>query len=156
MPASVDELFDVLDDFLMRLMNFAEIDGMEALIELDLSFSQVRLLFLLATSTEPVSIHTIAAGLGLSDAAAGRNVEQMLHLDLVERRESPADRRVKLVTLSPKGQESVTAHITAKRESVKGFAAELTPEQRENLYRAITDVLTRCPGTPHTNQENPS
>ena len=44
----------------MRLMTVAESDGMDALVELDLSFSQARMLFLLAKSGEPMPIHAIA------------------------------------------------------------------------------------------------
>lgn len=125
----------------MRLMTLAESDGMDAMVELDLSFSQARLLFLLAHQGEPMSIHAIATKLGLSDAATGRNVEQLLKLDVVERRESPADRRVKLVSLTPVGEKLSTQHIDCKRESIKAFTANLPEDQRDDLYRALSTIL---------------
>lgn len=149
-----DQLYSALEDFVMRLMNIAESDGMDALVELDLSFSQARTVFLLAKTAEPMSIHAIAAKLGLSDAATGRNVEQLLKLDVVERRESPDDRRVKLVSLTPVGEEMALGHVDAKRDSLKAFAATLPPEQRDNLHRALSDILAGGTLHPRKNQEH--
>ena len=138
---SPDELYVALEDFVMRLMTLAESDGMDAMVELDLSFSQARMLFLLAHQGEPMPIHAIATKLGLSDAATGRNVEQLLKLEVVERRESPVDRRVKLVSLTPVGEKLSTQHIDCKRESIKAFTADLPEDQRDNLHRALSDIL---------------
>jgi DNA-binding MarR family transcriptional regulator len=137
-----DDLYGALHDFVMRLMNLAESDGMDAMVELDLSFSQARTLFLLGKRGEPTPINVIAEALGLSMAATGRNVDQLVHLDAVERRESPTDRRVKLVSLTPVGEKLASHHIEAKRESIKAFSADLPPEQRDDLHRVLTDILT--------------
>ncbi|AWB91227.1 MarR family winged helix-turn-helix transcriptional regulator [Aeromicrobium chenweiae] len=154
MTTTPDELYGALEDFVMRLMNLAESDGMDALVDLDLSFSQARTLFLLAKTAEPMSIHAIATQLGLSDAAAGRNVEQLLKLDVVERRESPEDRRVKLVSLTPVGEKLAVSHVDAKRDSIKAFTAALPPEQRDDLHRVLSDVLASGTLRPRKNQEH--
>ncbi len=138
----------------MRLMTLSESDGMDALIELDLSFSQARTLFLLAKHGEPMPIHAIASALRLSDAATGRNVDQLLKLDVVERQESPDDRRVKLVSLTPAGEKLSLQHIDSKRESIKAFTADLPQGQRDNLYRALSDILAGETLRRHTHQEN--
>jgi DNA-binding MarR family transcriptional regulator len=150
---SSDDLHVALEDFVMRLMHLAESDGMDALVDLDLSFSQARTLFLLAKHGEPMSIHSIATALGLSDAATGRNVEQLLKLDVVERRESPDDRRVKLVSLTPVGEKLSLQHIDSKRESIKAFAADLPEAQRDNLHRALSDILAGETLRRHSHQE---
>jgi DNA-binding MarR family transcriptional regulator len=151
---SADDLYGALEDFVMRLMHLAEADGMDALIELDLSFSQARTLFLLAKQGEPMPIHAIATALGLSDAATGRNVDQLLKLDLVERRESPDDRRVKLVSLTPAGEKLSLQHIDSKRESIKDFTAALPEDQRDDLHRALSAILAGDTLRRHTHQEN--
>lgn len=151
---SSDELYGSLEEFVMRLMNLTESDGMDAMVDLDLSFSQARMLFLLAKTAEPMPIHAIAERLGLSDAAAGRNVEQLLKLDVVERRECREDRRVKLVSLTPIGEKLAVSHLDAKRKSIKAFTAILPPDQRDNLHRALTDVLEGGTLSPHKVQEN--
>ncbi|MDX6277647.1 MAG: hypothetical protein QOJ72_1775 [Nocardioidaceae bacterium] len=153
MATKPDDLYVALEDFMMRLMHLAESDGMDTLVELDLSFSQVRTLFLLAKWGEPTPIHKIAKALGLSDAATGRNVDQLVKLDIVERRESGEDRRVKLVSLTPIGEKLSLQHIESKRTSIKAFAADLPDEQRDHLHRALTDILAGETLRRHTHQE---
>lgn len=141
-------------DFLTRLMNVSESDGLDALNESDLSFSQARTLFLLTKTAEPMPIHAIAGALGLSVAAAGRNVDQLVGLGMVERRESSTDRRVKLVSLTPVGERLAAQHIEAKRESLKAFTHALPPEQRDQLHRVLTDILAGGVLRPRPDQEN--
>jgi DNA-binding MarR family transcriptional regulator len=153
-PAHPDDLYDVLVDFVTRLMNISESDGLDALIESDLSFSQARTLFLLTKTGEAMPIHSIAEALGLSMAAAGRNVDQLVGLHMVERRESASDRRVKLVSLTPSGEKLAAQHIEAKRASLKAFTQALPPEQSDQLHRALTDILAGGVLRPRTDQEN--
>ena len=154
MVSQPDDLYDVLVDFVTRLMNVSESDGLDALIESDLSFSQARTLFLLTKTAEPMPIHAIARALGLSMAAAGRNVDQLVGLSMVERRESATDRRVKLVSLTPIGEKLAAQHIEAKRDSLKAFTHALPAEQRDQLRRALTDILAGGVLRPRTDQEN--
>ena len=154
MPAQPDDLFGVLVEFVTRLMSTGESDGLDALAESDLSFSQARTLFLLTRKTDPMPIHSIAEALGLSVAAAGRNVDQLLRLDMVERRESASDRRVKLVSLTPTGERLTAQHLEAKRASLKAFTDALPPEQGDDLHRALTNILAGGVLRPSTDQEN--
>lgn len=154
MPADPDDLLGVLVEFVKRLMSAGESDGLDALAESDLSFSQARTLFLLTRRAEPMPIHAIADALGLSMAAAGRNVDQLVGLAVVERRESPNDRRVKLVSLSPLGEKLAAEHIQAKHGSLEAFTHALPPEQRDQLHRVLTDILAGGVLAPRTDQEN--
>lgn len=154
MPAQPDDLYGVLVEFVKRLMSAGESDGLDALAESDLSFSQARTLFLLTRTAEPLPIHAIADALGLSMAAAGRNVDQLVCLSMVERRENPNDRRVKLVSLSPLGEELAAQHVEAKHGSLKAFTHALSPEQRDQLHRVLTDILAGGVLAPRTDQEN--
>lgn len=153
MTATAEELYGSLEDFVMRLLALAESDGMDALVELDLSFSQARTLFLLAKTGEPMPIHAIAEALSLSVAATGRNVDQLLQLDVVERRESPTDRRVKLVSLTPVGEKLAYQHIESKRDSLRAFTRALPPAQCDQLHSTLTDILAGDILAPR-NQEN--
>lgn len=154
MPSRPDDLYDVLVEFVTRLMNVGESGGLDALSRSDLSFSQVRTLFLLSSTAEPLPIHAVAEALGLSVAAAGRNVDQLVGLGMVERRESASDRRVKLVSLTPVGERLAAQHIEAKHESLKAFTRALPPEQCAQLHRALTDVLAGGALRPRPDQEN--
>lgn len=156
MATTPEELHDALEDFIVRLMSLAESEGMDALIEMDLSFSHVRTLFCLAHCAEEIPIHAIAERLNLSVAAAGRNVEQLVKLNLVERRESPDDRRVKLISLTSGGQKVAGQHFESKRASIRTFAEDLPANQREALHSALAAILagTTLRPSPRGNKEN--
>lgn len=139
--SSSSELHHVLEEFLVRLFNAGESEGLDALIDMDLTFSQARTILILAHASEPVPIHEVADGLRLSVAAAGRNVDQMVKLDLVVRRENPVDRRVKLVSLSEAGHKIVRQHLDAKRDELERFAQRLTPELCQRLTDALAPIL---------------
>lgn len=141
MTNTPDDLYEALEEFIVGLLSLAESDGMDALIELDLSFSQARTLFCLAHSCNEMPIHAIADRLSLSVAATGRNVEQLVKLDILERRESPDDRRVKLISLTPAGQKIAAQHFDSKRASIRTFTNNLPADQREDLHRSLTAIL---------------
>ncbi|CRK52678.1 MarR family transcriptional regulator [Rhodococcus sp. RD6.2] len=141
MTTTPDQLFRALDEFVTRLMGIGEGEAMDRLIALDLSFSQVRTLFVLAQCGQPVPINEIADRLHLSVAAAGRNVDQLLHQGLLDRREDSADRRIKRVSLSDAGRTVVASHIEAKRDEVRAFTGRLPEPTRTQLFESLQAVL---------------
>jgi DNA-binding MarR family transcriptional regulator len=151
---SADDLYGSLEEFVTRLMNLAESDSMDALVDLDLSFSQARTVFLLAKTAEPMPIHAIAEALGLSVAATGRNVDQLVQLEVVERRESPSDRRVKLISLTVAGKHLAARHTDAKRASLRSFVDALPADKCHQLHHALTDILAGDNLPPRKDQEN--
>ena len=111
---------------------------MDNLIELDLTFSQVRMLFALVQHGEPLPINEVAERLRLSVAAAGRNVDQLVKLGLVVRREDERDRRVKRVSLSEAGHKVATQHIECKRDQLRRFAWRVPEIERDSADRGTT------------------
>lgn len=133
--------FSDLEAFLSRVFINAESDAYEVFLAMDLSFSQARTLFTLAQTDDPLPIGEIAQLVSLSVASAGRNVDQLVKLGLVERDESEHDRRVKLVTLTTKGRDLARAHLDAKRGSVRAMLDRLEPGQCERLSAALAPLL---------------
>lgn len=133
--------FSDLEAFLGRVFINAESDAYEVFLTLDLSFSQARSLFTLAQADGPLAIGDIAKLVSLSMTSAGRNVDQLVKLGLVERRESELDRRVKLVALTAKGHELARAHLDAKRGSVRQMLDHLDLDQCERLSKALSPLL---------------
>ncbi|MFC9787209.1 MarR family winged helix-turn-helix transcriptional regulator [Rhodococcus sp. NPDC127528] len=138
----------------MRLLGMGESGSMDKLIEMDLSFSQARTLFVLAEFGDPVPIHDVARRLRLSVAATGRNVDQMVHQDLVVRREDPNDRRIKRISLSESGRSLVSGHIETKRGELRAFAARLPESERTQLFDSLKPILAGDALRAHC-QENP-
>jgi DNA-binding MarR family transcriptional regulator len=138
---TADELFETLGEFFQRVFSLGESGAMDRMIELDVSFTQARTMFLLAHTDGPLPINEIASQLGLSVAATGRNIDQLVKLGIVERQENPDDRRVKLVSLSPTGFEIADQQIDQKRRAVRLFVENLSTTEAENLTQALRPIL---------------
>ncbi len=141
MSKKSDELYEALGEFFQRIFSLGEAGTMDRMIELDVSFTQARTMFLLAHCAGPLPINEIASKLGLSVAATGRNIDQLVKLGIVERQENPDDRRVKLVSLSPQGFEIADQQIEQKRQAVRAFVDRLSATEAENLTQALRPIL---------------
>ena len=102
--------------------------------ELDSSFSQVKMMFMLEDGGEH-SVKEIATHLGLSLPAASRAVDGLIQRGWVTRRESAEDRRSRLIALTDDGRAVVGRVLRARLKTLERFADELTPEERATLYR---------------------
>lgn len=114
---------------------------MSAFADVDLSFSQVRMLMVLAYVDTPLAIHQIAAYLGLSVASAGRNVDSLLRAGLVDRGDDDHDRRVKLVHLTAGGRDLVAEHFACHRRNLAEFTRRLSATDRRRIVDALAPVL---------------
>jgi DNA-binding MarR family transcriptional regulator len=110
--------------------------------ELDSSFSQVKMLFLLEDGGEH-SVKEIAAHLGLSLPAASRAVDGLIQRGYVSRRESATDRRSRLVALTGDGRAVVDRVLRARLHALEAFADELAPTERDGLYTALLPIVER-------------
>lgn len=154
-PSSApDDLYELLEQFLVRLLNMSESETMDALVEMDLSFSQARTLFVLAQHCEPVAINEVARALRMSLASAGRNVDQLVTQGLVERREDPDDRRVRRIALSESGQALARKHLDAKRQGLRAFVTRLPDVDRDRLCQSLRPILAGDSLQPQATQEN--
>ena len=120
----------------MRLLGMGESESMDTLVAMDLSFSQVRALFVLA-----IAINEVAECLRMSVAAAGRNIDQLVCQELVLRREDPEDRRIKRVSLTESGRSLVSRHLEDKRDELRAFAGRLDQPDRRRLLEALQPIL---------------
>lgn len=162
---------DVLASFVLSLLHTTDVESMNALIELDLTLTQARALFVLArhglvageaavstttvsttaapttaVSTTPMALSTLAEHLGVTPASTGRAVDQLVNRGLIERREDPVDRRIKRVTLTPRGREIAAGPVAAKRRLLDRFVAELDPHQRADLVRVLEPLIAHTSG----------
>ena len=58
------------------------------------------------------------------------------------------------MSLTPLGKRLTTQHIETKHESLKAFTHALPPEHRDQLHRALTDILAGGVLRPGPDQEN--
>ncbi|WP_375000579.1 MarR family winged helix-turn-helix transcriptional regulator [Aeromicrobium sp. CTD01-1L150] len=134
-------LHERLEEFVQLLMSRVHAEGLDQLVELDLSLTQARTMFAVAHAGRPLAINEIASAIGLSVAAAGRTVDSLVRLGTLERRESPDDRRVKLVGLTPRGFAAVDEQFEQKRRALRLCADQLDPADAEALDQVLGQIL---------------
>ena len=141
--SSVESVTDRVMDFLSRLKKSGEAHILGVARGLDLSFSQMRALFVLADSQRELAVHELAALLGLSMATCGRAVQSLAKADMVTRREDDQDRRVKRVRLSEHGRQFVDGLLQAHRDAVRECLETLSDHERDQLAQALAPILAR-------------
>jgi DNA-binding MarR family transcriptional regulator len=140
--ASTQELSEALAAVWAHLTRRSSADLFRNVEDLGLSFSQVKMLFLLEDGGEH-SLSEIAGHLGLSLPAASRAVDGLIQRDFVTRRESASDRRARLIALSDQGREVVERLMRARLATLDTFVAELTPDERAGLLAALLPIVER-------------
>ena len=76
------------------------------------------------------SVSDLAEFLGVSDAAVSQMVDKLVDQGLILRIEDPQDRRGKLLSLSPEGEDIVQESIKARHAWVADLAKLFEPEQQ--------------------------
>lgn len=134
-------LNEQLELFLRRLVSMLQADTIETLHELDLSLTQARIMFALHQQETAMPITQVASCLGTSVAGAGRNIEQLVRLDLVSRVEDPHDRRVKLISLTATGLELIGRRMDDNRRALRAFIDRLPEADALRLADALEPIL---------------
>lgn len=141
MPASEDEFVRSLEAFFRQVACSKADSDLRSMVELDLSISQFRCLITLGQHDTALPINELADLLDLTLATAGRNVDRLVAHGLVERREDPHDRRVRLVSLSEAGRTIMTEIDVHRRNALVGFARSLDPSDRDRLFAALAPIV---------------
>lgn len=124
-------------------MASGDAESVDHFVELELSLSQVKAIFILSQAEGPLPIHALADRIHLSVAATGRTVDLLVTAGLVERRENPADRRVKHITITQAGLAATEAHIEHKKQAMRVQIDRLDAVEADRLYDALSPLLNR-------------
>lgn len=112
----------------------------DALNEHGLSLTEMKALHVLEEAhgtTEP-SVKDLGGHLAMSLPAASRTADGLLQRGLVARREDNEDRRIKRLTITPRGREVLRELQVVRLAGVTRWADGLTPAQRDALLSALT------------------
>jgi DNA-binding MarR family transcriptional regulator len=139
--ATSDVLYDQLQQFMQRVIGVMQSRANDVTADLDLTLNQARTVFLLACAPEPLPISAIAEEVGISVAAQGRVIDRLVKLSVVERRESTDDRRVKLVSLAPRGIELADAHGEQKAQALRDVVDQIPTDLCARLSAALEPIL---------------
>jgi DNA-binding MarR family transcriptional regulator len=154
---SPQQLADEMMSFLATTMKGAQGEVFKIVDELDLSMTQLKMLFVLENTEHEPTPSELARFVGLSPAATGRAVDSLVRSEILSRREDEADRRVKRLALTPRGHEVVERISAARRAGLLRLTQTLDPDQREALSAALAPLLTplSSPGCAPSAEDSP-
>lgn len=114
-----------------------------------LSYAQVRALVMLAEEHEAVTAGELARLSGLTPGSVTALLDQLEAEEIVERRRSETDRRVVVVSLTPRGRELVTEKRNRWRGCWESALADVPDEQLAgaiDVMRRMATMLDRLGG----------
>jgi DNA-binding MarR family transcriptional regulator len=138
--ASTHQAAEQLNLLWVHIMRASQGQFMRVFEELDLSLTQMKLLVQLEEG-DTESVSSLGGCIGLSPAASSRAVDQLVRRGLIDRVESPEDRRARLLHLSDQGREVLAQVTRARIIGVEQFIATVPDEQREALSAALLPIL---------------
>jgi DNA-binding MarR family transcriptional regulator len=112
----------------------------------DLSFTQLKVMFILTAADDPLSIGRIGERTGGSLPATGRAVDGLVKHGLVDRSEDPDDRRVKLVAITPLGSDAMGQILESRAATLHAILGELPSDQIVALESAIAPLSALMQG----------
>ncbi|AYM40937.1 MULTISPECIES: MarR family winged helix-turn-helix transcriptional regulator [Mycobacteroides] len=105
---------------------------------------QLRVLIMIATKGT-LNIAAIASGLKVNPSNASRTCDRLVRAGLLDRQESPADRRNSTLTLTARGHKIVQAITDRRREVIEQTLRKIPPAHRDEVVAAF-DHFTRAVG----------
>lgn len=116
----------------------------DAWSDVDLTFTQLRALFVLATAQHSVRVSDLAKSLDMSLASASALSDRIVRLGYVGRRSDPADRRAVLLELALKGSRLLARLERRSNAQLQYALRRMSRHEREALatsLRAFVRVL---------------
>lgn len=109
-------------------------------IELELSISQVKALFVLARQ-EPASVGDIGECLGVGVSAASHLVDRLVHEGLALRQEDPENRRRTLVCRTLRGRELINRLQQGRTELLRRLLSRMDDDDLLALQQGLQGMV---------------
>ena len=140
--AKPQQVAELLAAVVTHVNGTAQPEVFRLLSELEISFTQMKVLFVLER-TDELALKDLAERLAMSLPAMSRSIDGLVGLDYVGRRESDTDRRSRLVTLLPRGRAALDRVLEARDAVMTAFAASLSDDERTALRDALLPIAER-------------
>jgi MarR family 2-MHQ and catechol resistance regulon transcriptional repressor len=92
----------------------------------------------------PLPVNTIGPIVDLTPGSISIAVDRLVAKGLVSRVESTEDRRVRIVTLSPRGRDLIVTAFRTHAGQMKGVFSELSPEELLGFELALKKIGKRA------------
>ena len=145
LPERTHPLAAELLGVLIPLIKDSQTSVAAAMAGFDLTFTQMRMLWVLDRAGADLAVSELAETVSLSLPATGRAADAMVRQGLLSRREDEADRRVKRIGLTASGHQVLEEIARARGASADRFVEALTAEEQTALAGALATLgsLTR-------------
>jgi DNA-binding MarR family transcriptional regulator len=110
--------------------------------ETGLSMSQLGALFHIQRGASGVC--DLGEGMGITSAAASQMLERLVQQGYILRSEDPHDRRVKQITLTEKGHQTLQESLNARQGWLEDLAQTLTPSEVEHVEVALSILIQKA------------
>lgn len=110
---------------------------------------QYRVLVMIRTRG-PLNLVAVAAGLDVSPSNASRTCERLTKAGLLDRRDSPKDRRNITLTLTDEGRRLVDRVTKHRRVAIERVLRKMSAAERDGLTKALGAFATAA-GEPSDN-----
>lgn len=113
----------------------------------ELSFTQLKLMYVLANASEPLAITRIAELTDGSLPTTARAVDVLVRQGLADRTEDSADRRVKLVQITKLGETSMRGIFDSRIAVLREMLSRLSSEEAAALSGALAPLIATLADT---------
>lgn len=107
---------------------------------------QLRVLVMVHTRG-PLNLAAVADGLEVNPSNASRTVDRLIKAGLLDRRDSPVDRRNVILTLTDAGRQLVGKVTRHRRVAIERVLRKMPAAQRDRLAEAL-DAFATAAGEP--------
>lgn len=139
-PAESVDLTDLPGHHIRRLQQIAVAIFLQE--SADSGITPVQYAALQTVANQPdIDQRTLAATAGLDTSTLGSVIDRLESRGLIERRLSPADRRVRLLRLTPEGTDTLKALIPAMKRAQKKILQPLPPQEQQTFMRMLKALV---------------
>ncbi len=92
----------------------------------------------------PLPVNTIGPKVNLTPGSISVAIDRLLDRSLVSRVESPEDRRVRIVSLTPKGKELIAPIFRKHAAEIRKVFADASPKELRALETALKKIGKRA------------
>jgi DNA-binding MarR family transcriptional regulator len=138
-PATANDLYALV----VHTHKNCNADLFEAVGELELTLTQIKLLHHLDDVPAALSLKRAAELVHVSLPAASRTVDDLVRRGFAARAEDTEDRRMKRVTITAAGRSVIRRLNAARLNGLQQFVESLTDTEREALQGALSLLLER-------------
>ena len=141
--AAVERVMEAWDRFYRRI---AILHAPE-IVELTLTLAQVKALYLVAASPEPLHLGSLAQQLRTALSTTSGVVDRLVQTGLVERTEDPADRRQVILRATREARRQLDAMSELGRDRMRQLLLRLpTTEDISDVERTIRLLIDAADG----------